>query len=66
MSASAKFARRLFHDALLAVAGRGGAVNARALGHWLKGHKARIIGEVRVEQAGSRQNVSLWRLVKTY
>ena len=63
---NAKFVRGAFRGAVLAAAGRGGAVNAKALGHWLKGHKDRIVGDVRLEQVGSRQNVSLWRLVKDY
>ena len=46
MSASAKFARRLFHDALLAVAGRGGAVNAKTFGRWLLRNRRRMVGGI--------------------
>jgi putative DNA primase/helicase len=64
-SANTKFARPLFRDALLAVAGAGGAVNAKRLGKWLKRYAGRIVGGIRVEQSEASRGVSAWRLVKT-
>jgi putative DNA primase/helicase len=49
-------------DALLKVAGQGGALNSRVLGNWLATHKGRILGGLRFEQPGSRQGVALWQL----
>jgi hypothetical protein len=61
-----RFARAPFRDALLAVAGRGGAVNVKTLGRWLLRNKGRIVGGVRLEQAqGRRNNAAVWRLLKS-
>jgi putative DNA primase/helicase len=63
-SANTKFARPLFRDALLAVAGAGGAVNGKRLGKWLKRNKGRIVGGVRFQQAEQLTTGAIWRLVK--
>lgn len=52
-----------FREALLSVAGRGGSVHGRALGEWLSGIKDRIIEGMKIEHAGVRGGVALWRLV---
>jgi hypothetical protein len=59
-------------DALLAVAGRSGKIDARALGSWLAHHAAdRVVTlaedtltaePVAMEASGSRQGVALWKL----
>jgi putative DNA primase/helicase len=65
MYGSGKFTRPLFRDALLAVAGRGGAVNSRALGEWLSGNKGRIAGGFRFEIDEKKQRgAAVWQLVK--
>jgi hypothetical protein len=62
---NARFVRVPFRDALFAVAGRGGAVNAKALTTWLKKNKDRTVGEIRIRQVdGKRHNAALWRLSK--
>ena len=60
-----KFIRPLLRDALLAVAGRGGSVNSRALGEWLSGNKGRIADGRCFEIDEKKQNgVAVWRLVE--
>jgi putative DNA primase/helicase len=51
-----------FREALLAVAGVGGAVNGQKLGHWLTAHKDRIAGGLRIIQGGESRGSSDWRL----
>jgi hypothetical protein len=63
-SGGGRFIRAPFRDALLAVAGRASDVNPKTLGKWLKRNKGRIVGDVRIEQAG-KSNVADWRLVKS-
>lgn len=50
------------HDALLAVAGRGGALNNRALGKWLGQYRNRIVGGFRLTQDGVTDGSASWRL----
>jgi hypothetical protein len=58
------------HDALMAVAGRGGRIDGRVLGKWLAHHADRVVNisdnllpnYVAMEDAGQRQGVTLWRL----
>ncbi|MDO8608218.1 MAG: bifunctional DNA primase/polymerase [Phaeospirillum sp.] len=57
------FVKPEFREALLSVAGRGGSVHGRALGEWLSGIKGRIIESMKIEHAGVRGGVALWRLV---
>ncbi len=49
-----------FHDALLVVAGRGGALNARALGQWLTARADRIVDGAHFVKVGTRRGVPLW------
>jgi hypothetical protein len=60
------------HDALIAVAGRGGRIDARALGKWLSNCADRVVNlsdnlipdYVAIEAARHKQGVALWRLVE--
>jgi len=57
-----EFVRPDFREALLAVAGHGGAVNSRKLGRWLTANQKRIVGGSCFELMGTRQGVSIWSL----
>ena len=50
-------------EALLAVAGLGGAINGRKVGHWLAAHARQIVGTCFVEQDGVIRGTMTWRLV---
>jgi putative DNA primase/helicase len=50
-------------EALLAVAGQGGAINSRRLGKWLAANQKRIVEGSWIEQAGTLQGYALWKLV---
>lgn len=52
-----------FRDALMGVAGRGGALNSRALGNWLESQKDRIIDGHQFVRMGNRQGVAVWALM---
>ena len=63
--------RQDLHDALMAIAGRGGKIDARVLGHWLARCAAdRVVNlsdnlqpqPVALEAFGERQGVAVWRL----
>ena len=49
-------------EALLTIAGQGGAINSRALGRWLSAHKDKIVDGMRFQQVGKWQGVALWSL----
>ena len=51
-----------FREALLAIAGVKGAINARALGLWLSGVKNRIVEGAKFVSLGARHKVALWQL----
>jgi putative DNA primase/helicase len=64
-----------FRDALMVVAGRGGQISGRALGHWLQAKAGRIVGSAEEPQpdepprpkfyfkrTGERSGVALWAL----
>ncbi len=51
-----------FREALLAVAGDGGAVNGRRLGKWLSAHAGRLVNGVKIEKAGVLEGVQQWTL----
>jgi hypothetical protein len=51
-------------EALLAVAGRGGAINGQALGNWLGRNRGRIIGGFKLERHSIVQGNTTWQLVK--
>lgn len=53
-----------FRKALLAVAGRGGAINGQGLGNWLGRNRGRIIGGFKLERHGIVQGNTTWKLVK--
>jgi putative DNA primase/helicase len=57
-----EFSNEALREALLTVAGRGGAINSRALGHWLSANKSRIVDGDRFEQFGTRQGAAVWAL----
>jgi putative DNA primase/helicase len=50
-------------EAILIVAGRGGAISNDALGKWLSKNKGRIVDGARFEEVGKRQGVTVWTLV---
>jgi putative DNA primase/helicase len=52
-------------EALLAVAGRGGAMTGLALGKWLSANKGRIAGGMRIEHVGERNKAAVWALVSS-
>ena len=52
-----------FREALLAVAGRGGAINGQALGNWLGRNRGRIIGRLKIERHGVCQGNAKWQLM---
>jgi len=63
--------RQDLHDALMAIAGRGGKIDARVLGHWLaRCASDRVVNlsdnlqpqPVAMEAFGERQGVAVWRL----
>jgi putative DNA primase/helicase len=58
-----EFVNEGLREALLVVAGRGGAINSRALGYWLSAHQGRIVDGSRFEQYGTRDGVTVWGLV---
>ncbi|MGD1327037.1 toprim domain-containing protein [Pandoraea pnomenusa] len=49
-------------EALLTVAGQGGAINSRVLGKWLAAHQDRIVDGMRFQQVGTKSGVALWQL----
>jgi putative DNA primase/helicase len=53
-----------FRDALLAIAGIGGAINAKRLGKWLAANKGRIVEGRLIEQLTLSAGVMQWRLKK--
>ena len=62
---SYSFTHGEFREALLAGAGRGGAINTKALGKWFTCVKGRIEDGVRFEPAGEKKHAILWRLVRS-
>ncbi|MGY3551196.1 toprim domain-containing protein [Bradyrhizobium sp. USDA 4469] len=52
-------------EALLTVAGQGGAINSRVLGKWLAAHQDRIVDGMRFQQVGTRSGVALWQIFET-
>ncbi|MFH5927332.1 hypothetical protein [Roseomonas xinghualingensis] len=51
-----------FREALLAVAGDGGAVNSRRLGKWLASHQNRVVQGVKITRLGLSAGIMQWRL----
>ena len=57
-----QFAHPDFRDALLAVAGEGGDVNARRLGRWLTARAKRIVDGCCIDQVGAVDGLMTYRL----
>lgn len=55
-----------FREALLAIAGDGGAINGRRLGKWLSAHQGRIVGGQRIVSAGISAGIGLWRIERVH
>jgi len=51
-----------FREALLAVAGDGGAINGRRLGKWLSANQNRIINGMKIISDGVVSGITRWRL----
>jgi putative DNA primase/helicase len=62
LSQSTDFAHPDFRDALLAIAGTGGAINSRKLGNWLSEVTGRLVDGRRFTEYGKRQGAILWAL----
>ena len=52
-----------FREALLAVAGEGGAISGKRLGKWLGANQSRIVGGFKLVAAGTVAGLGRWRLV---
>lgn len=57
-----EFVNPEFREALLRVAGEGGAINGTRLGKWLSQHQNRIVGGLRIVSAGNTGNRARWQL----
>lgn len=53
-----------FREALLVVAGDGGAINSRRLGKWLAAHAGRIVGGRKLVAEHGHNNTARWRLIQ--
>jgi hypothetical protein len=51
-----------FREALLAVAGDGGAISGKRLGKWLSANQGRIVNAMRIVPDGIVSGISRWRL----
>lgn len=58
----AEFVHPEFREALLAIAGEGGAINGGRLGKWLGAHQNRIVAGLKLESAGLSAGRARWRL----
>jgi putative DNA primase/helicase len=58
----AEFLHPEFREALLRIAGEGGAINGRRLGKWIGGHQNRIVGGLRLVNAGVSAGHTRWQL----
>lgn len=63
-SGRSEFARPDFREALIAVAGEGGAVNTRRLAKFLASRADRIVSGMSIRKAGIRDGIQLWTLRK--
>ncbi|MBV9859873.1 MAG: hypothetical protein JO038_07215 [Alphaproteobacteria bacterium] len=52
-----------FREALLVVAGDGGAINSKRLGHWISRHKGRIVNDLRIVEATVSHGNARWAVV---
>lgn len=53
-----------FREALLAVAGEGGAINGRKLGKWISAHQNRIVNGLRLVAEGESAGGARWQLTR--
>ena len=58
----ADFINPEFREALLAVAGDGGAISGKRLGKWLSANQGRIVNTMRITPDGIVSGISRWRL----
>ena len=58
-----EFVHAEFREALLAIAGDGGAINGRRLGRWIGAHQNRIVAGLKLVSAGLSAGRMRWRLV---
>ena len=57
-----EFSNEDLHEALLTVAGRGGSINGRMLGHWVSSYRDRVVDGQKFEDRGTRQGAVVWAL----
>lgn len=57
-----EFVHPEFREALLRAAGEGGAINGRRLGKWIGSHQNRIVGGLRLVNAGVSAGHTRWQL----
>jgi putative DNA primase/helicase len=57
-----EFVNEDLHEALMTVAGTGGGINSRRLGHWIACYKDRVLDGQRFVQRGERNKVAVWAL----
>lgn len=57
-----EFTNPEFRDALLIVAGEGGAINSLKLGKWLAANQDRFVEGHKIVQRGTRSGSNLWKL----
>jgi hypothetical protein len=50
-----------FREALLIVAGEGGAINSRRLGNWLGKNKGKVVDKLRLEPATMQSGDNRWQ-----
>ncbi|MGA8550963.1 MAG: hypothetical protein WB678_12075 [Stellaceae bacterium] len=58
-----RFVNHAFREALLVIAGNGGAIDSRRLGTWLGRHKDRIVDGKKIIPDGILNGINQWRLV---
>ncbi|MDI3308525.1 MAG: hypothetical protein QJR07_15645 [Acetobacteraceae bacterium] len=51
-----------FREALLTVAGEGGAINSRRLGKWLLAHQDRVVSGCRIVRRGLSGGILMWQV----
>jgi len=59
-----EFSRPDFREALLVIAGDGGAINSKRLGKWLAAHQNRVIQGLSIQRDSISAGVQRWRLIQ--
>jgi putative DNA primase/helicase len=59
-----EFVHPEFREALLAVAGQGGAINSRKLGKWLSANRDRIVEGFVIRQPSEHAGTNVWQVCK--